>query len=755
MPDDQRSDDAHGVVVPLNPDQEDAVHHPGGPMLVIAGAGSGKTRVLTQRIAWLVSQGVRPSEILAITFTNKAAEEMRSRVTDLVGTAVESMWVTTFHKACVRILRRHAEALGYPPRFAIYDAQDSRRLVGYVIRDLGLDPRKFPVNSVQSRISLWKNEMVSVSRAVDSADNPATRRIAEVYRDYQDRLVRAGAMDFDDLLVNVVRLFESYPDVLAMWQNRFRHVLIDEYQDTNRAQNRIILMLGALHHNVCVVGDSDQSIYKFRGADLRNIHDFEKAFPDVTVIVLAQNYRSTQTILEAANAVIAKNLDRVPKDLWTASGSGDPIVRYYAEDEWDEASFVATTARQLRDEDGLEWRDVAVMYRTNAQSRTIEESFMRAGIPYKVVGGTRFYDRREVKDAVAYLKAAVNPLDEISVKRVLNVPKRGIGETSVARVDAFATEHSIPFFEAMRRAGEAKVSGAAAKGIAAFVALVDELAASLDDGPSAVLEVAMIRSGYLDELEKDDTIEAVGRIENVHELIGSAAEFTDVDEFLEQVALVADTDEIDSENKVVLMTLHSAKGLEYPAVFLVGLEEGIFPHSRALTEPAELEEERRLAYVGITRAQRRLFISHAWHRMLYGQSQYNPPSRFLAEVPPELFDRRGNVDSGVDSERSSYGRSSASWRESTPPPYRHRDADEPEGRTYGSSPESRTERSPAPRTAGRLPELRVGDDVEHATFGEGVVLEITGSGEKTEVTVRFKDRGTKHLALAWAPLKKL
>jgi DNA helicase-2/ATP-dependent DNA helicase PcrA len=754
MPDEALNDDARGAVVPLNPDQEDAVRHPGGPMLVIAGAGSGKTRVLTQRIAWLVSQGVRPAEILAITFTNKAAEEMRSRVSDVVGPAVDAMWVTTFHKACVRILRRHAEVLGYPPRFAIYDAQDSRRLVGYVIRDLGLDPRKFPVNSVQSRISLWKNEMVTVARAVDSADNPATRRIAEVYREYQDRLVRAGAMDFDDLLVNVVRLFELHPEVLASWQHRFRHVLIDEYQDTNRAQNRIILMLGAAHHNVCVVGDSDQSIYKFRGADLRNIHEFEKAFPDVTVIVLAQNYRSTQTILEAANAVIAKNLDRVPKDLWTSAGSGDPIVRYYADDEWDEASFVASTARTLRDEDGLEWRDIAVMYRTNAQSRTVEESFMRAGIPYKVVGGTRFYDRREVKDAVAYLKAAVNPLDEISIKRVLNVPKRGIGETSVGRLDAFATENSIPFFEAMRRAGEAKVSGAAAKGIAAFVALVDELSASLDDGPSAVLEVAMIRSGYLEELEKEDTVEAVGRIENVHELIGSAAEFTEVDEFLEQVALVADTDEIDSENKVVMMTLHSAKGLEYPAVFLVGLEEGIFPHSRALTEPTELEEERRLAYVGITRARQRLFVSHAWHRMLYGQSQYNPPSRFLSEVPAELFERRGNVDSGLDSERAESSRASSSSRESTPPPYRRREMEEPEGRTFGSRPAA-AERTPAPRSSGLLPELRVGDDVEHATFGEGVVLEITGSGEKTEVTVRFKDRGTKHLALAWAPLKKL
>ncbi|MFM9226789.1 MAG: ATP-dependent helicase [Actinomycetota bacterium] len=744
--------------VPLNPDQHDAVHHPGGPLLVVAGAGSGKTRVLTQRIAWLVSTGVHPGDILAITFTNKAAEEMRERVVASVGESARRMWVTTFHKACVRILRRNAEAIDFPSQFAIYDAQDSKRLVGWVIRDMGLDPRKFPAGTVQSRISLWKNEMVPVAAAVDGADNPATKRIAEVYREYQARLERAGAMDFDDLLLNTVKLLERHPEVLAHYQRRFKHILVDEFQDTNRAQNRIVLLLGAGHHNVCVVGDSDQSIYKFRGADLRNISDFERAFPDVTVIVLAQNYRSTQNILTAANAVISRNSGRLHKDLWTSGGEGERIVRFWADDEWDEANFVATTVRELRSETGLEWRDIAVMYRTNAQSRTIEETMMRAGIPYKVVGGTRFYDRREVRDAIAYLKAAVNPHDEVSVKRVLNVPKRGVGETSTAKLDVWASENGVSFHEAMRRAGEAGVSGAAAKGIASFLGLVDELAAALSDGPSAVLEIAMVRSGYLDELATEDTVEAAGRIENVHELIGSAAEFADVEEFLEQVALVADTDEISGDNRIVLMTLHSAKGLEYPAVFLVGMEEGIFPHSRAMSDEDELEEERRLAYVGITRARERLFVSHAWQRMLWGQSQYNPPSRFLSEVPPELFDRRGNVDSGIDNERATtYGRTPGDWHSASVPPYRRAsESDEAEGRTFGARrAEAATRPSREPKVAANMPDLRVGDDVEHATFGEGVVIGITGSGDKTEVTVRFRDRGTKHLVLAWAPLKKI
>ena len=745
-----------GNSTPLNPDQQEAVYHPGGPLLVVAGAGSGKTRVLTQRIAWLISQGTSPMAILAITFTNKAAEEMRHRVADLVGPTARSMWVTTFHKACVRMLRQHAELIGYPKQFTIYDSQDSKRLIGYVIRDMGLDAKKFPANAAQSRISLWKNELITSSVAFDTAEHISARRNAEIYREYQARLIRAGAMDFDDLLVNVVRLFEAHPEVLRQYQERFQHILIDEYQDTNQAQNRIVLMLGALHHNVCVVGDSDQSIYKFRGADLRNIDQFESAFGEATVVVLAQNYRSTQTILTAANAVISQNVGRRPKDLWTSAGDGERIVRYFAENEYDEAAWVSSTAQDIHTKEKRAWGDIAVMYRTNAQSRAIEESMMRSGIPYKVVGGTKFYERREVKDAIAYLKAGANPLDEISIKRVLNVPKRGIGDTSIGKIDLFATANGISFIDAMRRASEAGVSGGAIKGIALFVTLVDEMNAALADGPSALLEVAMNNSGYITELEQEATVEAAGRLENISELIGSAAEFTQVEEFLEQVALVADTDDLDAENHIVLMTLHSAKGLEYPVVFLVGCEEGIFPHNRALLDPAELEEERRLAYVGLTRARERLLVSHAWQRMLFGQSQYNPPSRFLAEVPAELFDRQGNVDSGSDHGRV-FGRTSTDWKDAELPAYKRRndeDDDDSFGRSYGRRAE-RAVRPAEPRNTDHLVDLKPGDDVMHAVFGEGVVIEIKGTGDKTEVTVRFREKGTKHLALAWAPLTKL
>ncbi|MFM8601846.1 MAG: ATP-dependent helicase [Actinomycetota bacterium] len=746
---DQSSD---GAPIGLNPEQEDAVTHPGGPLLVVAGAGSGTTRVLTQRIGWLISRGTHPSRILAITFTNKAADEMRHRVREIVGPVANNMWVTTFHKACVRILRSHADVLGYPKTFTIYDSQDSKRLVGYVIRDMGLDPRKFTAQPVQGRISLWKNELIGADRAADTAAHIAERRLADIYREYQSRLMRAGAMDFDDLLVNVVRLFEQHPDILRHYQERFEQILIDEYQDTNLAQNRIVLMLGAMHHNVCVVGDSDQSIYKFRGADMRNIDQFETAFPDVTVVVLAQNYRSTQNILGAANAVIEQNTERRPKNLWSDAGAGERIVRYYADDEYDEANFVADTAREIHDKNGRAWGDIAVMYRTNAQSRTIEESLMRRGVPYKVVGGTKFYDRREVKDAMSYLRVAVNTLDEVNIKRIINVPKRGVGDTSIGRIDEFAREQGIPFAVAMRRCAEAGVSGAAAKGVARFFELIDRLNSSLEDGPSAVLQVAMEDSGYIKELQEDGSVEADGRLENLQELIGRAAEFADVDEFIEQVSLVADTDDLDGENQMVLMTLHSAKGLEFPVVFLVGCEEGIFPHNRALLDPRELEEERRLAYVGITRARERLHVSHAWQRMLYGQSQYNPPSRFLSEIPAELFDRQGNVDSGADSERVIGG---GAWRDREVPAYRRRD-EEPAGRTFGAGAERKASRQPTPaRSEAEFAHLKAGDDVEHAIFGEGVILAVTGTGDKTEATVRFRERGTKHLLLAWAPLKKL
>ncbi|MFM7686682.1 MAG: UvrD-helicase domain-containing protein [Actinomycetota bacterium] len=751
----------------LNPDQLDAVVHRGGPLLVVAGAGSGKTRVLTHRIAHLIHEGVPPSAILAITFTNKAADEMRHRVAALVGPVVRAMWVCTFHSACVRILRAHAEALGYPRTFSIYDQSDAQRLAGYVVRDLGLDAKRFPPKGAHGQISLWKNELVTPEVALERASNVFERKHAEIYVEYQARLQKAGAMDFDDLLMNTVLLFRRHPEVLAHYQQRFRQVLIDEYQDTNTAQNEIALQLAALHQQITIVGDGDQSVYGWRGADVRNIAQFEDAFDDVTTIVLDQNYRSTQTILDAANAVIANNPGRKEKRLWSEKGQGSKIVRYTAEDEGDEATWVARRVQELHAERRVIWRDIACFYRTNAQSRVLEEAFMRFGIPYKVVGGTRFYDRREVKDAMAYLRSVVNPADEVSVKRVLNVPKRGVGDTSVSRLDALAQVEGITFVDAMRRAGEAGLTGAAIRGVTSFVDLLDQLSVMVADesvGPGDLLRRVLDDSGYMAELEAEESVEAAGRIENLGELVGSAREFTRLDEFLEQVALVADTDDIDDDDRVVLMTLHSAKGLEYPAVFVLGMEEGVFPHSRALSEPTEMEEERRLAYVGITRAQQWLHLTHAWSRQLFGNTNYNPPSRFLDEIPAGLVELQGSTGG-----RSGYGRSSYRQRDRDPypePPSQRRssspvsgfdpddDGDWHRERVVDAAINAGRRNTPAPSNSQELG-LRIGDDVEHPAFGEGVILDIRGEGERAEATIRFPSVGTKHLSLAWAPLRKL
>jgi DNA helicase-2/ATP-dependent DNA helicase PcrA len=742
----------------LNPDQLDAVVHRGGPLLVVAGAGSGKTRVLTHRIAHLIDEGVPPSAILAITFTNKAAEEMRHRVAELVGPITKAMWVCTFHSACVRILRAHGDRLGYPRTFSIYDQADAQRLTGYVVRDLNLDAKRFPPRAAHGQISLWKNELISPREAVERAANIFERKHADIYTDYQARLLKAGAMDFDDLLMKTVELFRSEPDVLAHYQQRFQHVLIDEYQDTNMAQNEIALALAAEHGQITIVGDHDQSVYRLRGADLRNISQFEEAFDNVTTIVLDQNYRSTQAILDAANAVIVNNPDRKDKQLWSELGTGERITRYHAEDEGDEATWVARTMQTLQNDASFMWKEMATFYRTNAQSRVLEEALMRFGIPYKVVGGTRFYDRREIKDAMAYLRAVANPADEVSVKRVLGVPKRGVGESSVAKLDALAASMGVSFVEAMRHAHDAGLTGSAARGVESFVRLLDDLARRLDDGPGDLLQAALTDSGYLAELEAEGSVESAGRIENLGELVGSAREFTRLDEFLEQVALVADTDDLDDDNRVVLMTLHSAKGLEFPAVFLVGMEEGVFPHNRALTEPVELEEERRLAYVGITRAQQRLFLAHAWSRQLFGSTSYNPPSRFIDEIPPELIDQIGAV-----SGRTTYGRQSYRARDqwSDPPPYRRVDrhdngeADRHRERVVEAAlVAGQRAVQPSPANS-QLIGLRLGDDVEHPAFGEGVIIDIRGQDDKAEATIRFRDAGTKHLSLAWAPLKKL
>ncbi len=735
----------------LNPAQLDAVVHADGPLLIVAGAGSGKTRVLTHRIAHLIEhEGVSPFEILAITFTNKAADEMKYRVGALIGPVAEKMWVSTFHSACVRILRRDGAALGYPSSFTIYDQADAVRLTGYILRDMNLDSKRFPPRSVQSSISAAKNEMITTAQYRDQAHTPAERKIADVYDEYQARLRKAGAMDFDDLLGVTVELFQKHPDVLDHYQRRFRHVLVDEYQDTNAVQNELVLLLAGAHHNVCVVGDHDQSIYAFRGADVRNISDFENRFPDTTVVLLEQNYRSTQTILDAANAVIANNLGRKPKELWTDSSSGEKIVRYHADDEGDEARWIAHELARLHDSEHFQWKDMAVFYRTNAQSRVLEEHLLRVGINYKVIGGTRFYDRREIKDALAYLKAVVNPIDEVSMKRVVNTPKRGVGDSSIAKLDVWATASGLTFNQALLRAPEAGVTGKAVRGLEEFERILQKGRDALTEGPAAVIQEMLESSGYLAELEADHSVEADGRIENLAELVGMAREYEDVDEFLEQVSLVADTDDLnDDESSVVLMTLHSAKGLEYPVVFLMGLEDGVFPHVRALGDPDELEEERRLAYVGLTRAEQRLYLTNAWCRTLYGSTQYNPPSRFLDEIPNTLWvEAEGSRSDRRRANRTNFG---GGRRDRTAAD--HQRISEGRDRIVEQA-MARSPKGPTPSGADSLG-LKVGDDVKHKAFGEGVILHLSGSGDKTEARVNFAGVGEKTLLLSWAPLQKL
>ncbi|MBW3537386.1 MAG: DNA helicase PcrA [Actinobacteria bacterium] len=730
------------LLADLNPVQHEAVTHPGGPLLVVAGAGSGKTRVLTHRIAWLIQdQGVSPFEILAITFTNKAADEMRRRVAGLVGPVALKMWVSTFHSACVRILRREAEAVGFPSSFTIYDQADAVRLTGYVIRDLGLDAKKFPARKIHATISAAKNEMISPKQYADSVDGFLENKIAEAYRIYQERLVAAGAMDFDDLLGVTVRLFRDRPDILLHYQERFRHLLVDEFQDTNAAQNELVVSLARKQRNVMVVGDSDQSVYRFRGADIRNILKFEEAFPDSTVIVLEQNYRSTQTILNAANAVIANNLMRKPKALWTEQVGGELISRYHAEDERDEASWIVDEIRRQKRENDYRWGDMAVFYRTNAQSRAIEEELAKRDVPYQVVGGTKFFDRREVKDLLAYLKAVVNPADEVSLKRIVNVPKRGVGDTSIARLDAFAQSHGMPFADSLRHAGEAGVAKAAQRGLSEVDTLLDSLRGLVPIGPARVLEEVAARTGYVDELEAENSVEAAGRLENIQELIGNAREYETVDDFLEAVSLVADVDEMDEDDSgVILMTLHTAKGLEFPIVFLAGLEDGVFPHLRSLGDPDEMEEERRLCYVGITRAREHLYLSHAWCRTLWGTSSYNPPSRFLDEIPEELMNSLGGEQLRRTRSRS---RLSGDRDDHRGPGWRRDDMVE-----------TAIRRSQPTSTGAEDLALRAGEDVVHDKWGEGVIIAVTGTGDKAEAHVRFPSVGEKRLLLAWAPLRR-
>ena len=769
----KRRSDPEKLLSGLNEPQRAAVLHSGSPLLIVAGAGSGKTRVLTHRIAYLLAaRNVHPGEIIAITFTNKAAGEMKERVAVLVGNRARLMWVSTFHSACVRILRAEHEHAGLKSTFSIYDADDSRRLMQLVARELDLDPKRYPPRSLAAQVSNLKNELVDPESFAARARGPIERTVAEAYTMYQRRLREAQALDFDDLIMAVVHLLQAFPAVAEKYRRRFKHVLVDEYQDTNQAQYTLVKELVGDTGELCVVGDADQSIYAFRGATIRNILEFERDFPNATTILLEQNYRSTQTILNAANAVIDRNTERKPKRLWSDAGAGEQIVGYVADTEHAEADWVAREIDRLCRAGQARPGEVAVFYRTNAQSRVFEEVFIRTGLPYKVVGGVRFYERKEVRDALAYLRAVANPDDTVSIRRILNTPRRGIGDRAEACLEALSTRDRIPFSTALRRAADAPgIAPRSAAAIADFVALMDGLRELAETAlPEEVLEAALQRSGYLSELEDSLDPQDAGRVENMQELVSVAREYTErtltaaalaedetaaapnVQGFLEQVALVADADQVPSDDPdhqgvVTLMTLHTAKGLEFPVVFLTGLEDGVFPHLRSLGDNRELEEERRLAYVGITRAQQRLYMSRAVTRGAWGQPQYNPASRFLEELPEDLlrWERTGSAytswsgtGGGVGGRAGRQGLAGNSPK-----------AAELAAR-LGVGAAGLTTAS----ELAKVPSLVPGDRVNHQRWGIGRVLAVEGTGARAQAQVDFGDQ-TMWIVLRHAPIEKL
>jgi DNA helicase-2/ATP-dependent DNA helicase PcrA len=734
--------DPSSLLEGLTEPQRAAVTQRGGPLLVVAGAGSGKTRVLTRRIAHLLATGdARPYEIMAITFTNKAADEMRRRVIELVGPDADRMWVSTFHSACLRMLRAHADVLGYERGFTIYDAGDAETAVERIMKELNLDLKRLPPRSVSSAISAAKNEMITPDRYFDLyGDDPQRRRIAEIFQLYEKRLRTANAMDFDDLLVNAVSMMRADERVLRSYQERFHYLLVDEFQDTNGVQNELVMMLAAEHRNLCVVGDSDQSIYRFRAADVRNILQFEQRFPDADVILLEQNFRSTQTILDAANAVIAKNASRHAKNLFTDGAQGEKLRLYRAGDEYDEGRWVASELRRLRSEHGIGWSEMAVFYRTNAQSRVLEEEMLRANIPYRVISGMRFYDRKEIKNALAFARLIVNPRDEASARRVINEPKRGVGESAQAKLGAYAAEHGLSFAEAAHHGAAAGLSGRALAGVDKFSFMLDELRALANDlSPREMIDAIVRESGMGHALRAEDSDEAYSRLENLGELASAAAQYDTLLDFVERMALVADSDQLGSgDGAISLMTLHVAKGLEFPAVVVTGLEETVFPHRRALSDDAELEEERRLFYVGVTRAMRHLVLTHAWTRTMWGQRLEAIPSRFLQEVPSELIT---DLTSTLPTRRSSFSLDDDGFV--------GRSTSFTEGRAFGTG-----AAPPVRSTGAEKLGLGVGDRVIHDRFGPGTVTRVEGEGAHSRATVNFEDHGTKHLVLAMTPLKR-
>ncbi len=743
--------DTDALLAGLNPQQQKAVIHEGAPLLVVAGAGSGKTRVLTRRISYLMAaRGVRPYEILAITFTNKAAGEMKDRVTDLVGPIAKSMWVSTFHSACVRLLRQEIERLGYSSTFSIYDSADSQKLISRVMETLNLDAKRYPPRQFQTLISNAKNELQTPYQYLSAAQNQFETIVADVYTMYEKRLQQANALDFDDLIMKTVQVLQQFPETKARFRSRFRHILVDEYQDTNHAQYMLVKELTGTEGDgyplaeLCVVGDADQSIYGFRGATIRNILQFEVDYPNAATVLLEQNYRSTQNILNAANAVITQNESRKEKNLWSDAGSGAPLIGYVAESEYDEAEFVKSEIRSLQDMGHSNPGDTAVFYRTNAQSRIFEEIFMRAAIPYKVVGGLRFYERKEVKDLLAYLRVLANPNDEVSLRRVINFPKRGIGDRALEEVEIFSQAQGISFWHALLRVSEATtVPNKAAQSIGQFTSMLTALAVLVEakTKPSVIIEAVLEQSGLLTELEASTDPQDEVRVENLKELVSASMEYEErpfeelgedeeisLSGFLEKVSLVADADEIpdgeDHGGVVTLMTLHTAKGLEFPTVFLTGMEDGIFPHARTLDDPKEIEEERRLAYVGLTRAEKRLYISRAEYRLTFGTPKYNPGSRFLDEIPSELIEWKDETRSKSSSGSSGIRRSRVA---TTAPP-----------------------RATGKKSSAMV--LAVGQRVSHDTFGLGTVVALAGEGDKSEATINFGQYGDKRLLLRYAPV---
>ncbi|WP_309106622.1 DNA helicase PcrA [Arthrobacter sp.] len=778
-----RNPDAAELLQGLNPQQEEAVKHSGGALLIVAGAGSGKTRVLSNRIAYLIAtRRAHHGEILAITFTNKAAAEMRERIEALVGGRAKTMWISTFHSSCVRILRREAPNVGLKSNFSIYDSADSLRLITLVSKGLDLDPKRFAPKAIQHKISALKNELIDADSYASSANynDPFEQAVAEVFKGYTQRLRQSNAMDFDDLIAETVYMFRAFPALAESYRRRFRHVLVDEYQDTNHAQYALVREIvgeGEGAAELTVVGDSDQSIYAFRGADIRNIVEFENDYPDARTIKLEQNYRSTQNILNAANSVISRNPNRPEKRLWTAEGDGEKIIGYVGENEHDEAQFIAKEIDRLQDEDNLRPGDVAIFYRTNAQSRSIEDVLVRVGLPYKVVGGTRFYERKEIKDALAYLRVLVNPDDDVNLRRVLNEPKRGIGDRAEGAVAALATRERMSFMAAARRAEEAPgMATRSVNAVLGFVKLLDDLSVvAAGSGAAAALEAVLEQTGYLAGLRSSTDPQDESRVENLAELVAVVREYErdnpegSLEAFLEQVSLVADADQIPdapgadidaavAEAKrlgvVTLMTLHTAKGLEFPVVFLTGMEHGLFPHQRSATDPKELAEERRLAYVGLTRARKRLYVTRSEVRSMWGQSQYNPASQFIEEIPAELVEwrREGSI------------RQSGGWGSSSPI-----GSSRYGGSFWGAGTSRGAEAGPTAGFNADVPAavaknrvqpqkevvaVSVGDKVNHTSFGNGTVLAVEGAGDKTVAKVKF-DVGEKRLLLRYAPLTKL